>query len=71
MIRRDENVISVGLAMDALNRLAHLRPRGGTRAPLGLQQELPAVLGEAPLRPWEALIRGGLDTAALARIGAD
>jgi hypothetical protein len=71
VIRRDENVISVGLAMDALNRLAHLRPRGGTRAPLGLQQELPAVLGEAPLRPWEALIRGGLDTAALARIGAD
>lgn len=72
VIRRDENVIAVGLAMDALNRLANLRPAGEAEPPLvhRLKAELLAVLGEAPVRPWEALVRGGLDAGALSRVGA-
>lgn len=34
VLRNDENVIAVGLAMDALNRLAHLRPAGEAEPPL-------------------------------------
>lgn len=72
VVRRDENVIAVGLAMDALNRLANLRPAGEEATPLvsDLKAELLAVLGEAPLRPWEALVRGGLDAEVLSSIGA-
>lgn len=58
--------------MDALNRLAHLQPAGEAPPPLvnELRAELPALLGTAPLRPWESLVRGGLDAGALARIEA-
>ncbi|MSR83332.1 MAG: hypothetical protein EXS58_10490 [Candidatus Latescibacteria bacterium] len=71
VIRRDENVIAVGLAMDALSRLAHLHPAGEAAPPLvsDLKAELLAVLGAAPIRPWEALVRGGLDAGALSNIG--
>ncbi len=71
VIRRDENAIAVGLAMDALNRLANLGPAGEEAMPLinSIKTELPAVLGAEPLRPWEALVRGGLDARALAHIG--
>lgn len=71
VIRSDENVIAVGLAMDALNRLANLRPAGEAESPLvhRLKVELLAVLGAAPIRPWEALVRGGLDAGTLSSIG--
>lgn len=70
VVRTDQNPIALGLAMDALNRLAHLGLAGDALPPLvaQLQGVLPAVLGEAPLRPWESLVRGGLDAAALSRI---
>ena len=50
--------------MDALNRLANLFPQnGGAVAPISdLQENLLAILGELPLRGWEALVRGGLSS---------
>jgi hypothetical protein len=67
VIRTDENVICVGFAMDALSRLANLRPQGEGVAPLvsDLQADLLAILGESPLRCWEALVRGGLSASAV------
>lgn len=57
LIRTGENVICVGLAMDALARFAQK-----SLATL----DLPSILGEAPVRPWEALVRAGLGRDALA-----
>ena len=58
VIRSDENVICVGFAMDALSRLAHLRPDGETAS--DLQAEVSALLAESPMRCWESLSRSGL-----------
>jgi hypothetical protein len=64
VLRNDENVICVGFAMDALNRLAHLRPQDEQAAPLvsHLQANILAILGELPIQSWEALVRGGLSS---------
>ena len=58
VIRSDENAICVGFAMDALSRLAHLRPEGETAS--DLQAEVSALLAESPMRCWESLGRSGL-----------
>jgi hypothetical protein len=58
VIRSDENAICVGFAMDALGRLAHLRPEGETTS--DLQAEVSALLAESPMRCWESLGRSGL-----------
>lgn len=63
IVREDENVISVGFALDALTRLAHIAPDSKTD---DLRAELTDILGESPVRAWESLVRGGLDTATLA-----
>ena len=62
MVRTDENVISVGYAMDSLSRLAHLGPQDPAEAPAiaDLRAELRAVLDQSPVHCWEALVRGGL-----------
>lgn len=71
VIRKDKNVICVGFAMDALNRLANLRPQDKEAVPLisDLQTNLLAILGESPVRSWEALVRGGLSSSALSEFG--
>ena len=68
IMRKDENVICVGFAMDALNRLANLRPQDAAEAPLigKLREDLPALLKKLPIRSWEALVRGGLTVRAAA-----
>ena len=58
IIRSDENAICVGFAMDALGRLAHLRPEGEIAS--DLQAEVSALLEESPMRCWESLARSGL-----------
>ena len=58
VVRSDENVFCVGFAMDALSRLAHLGPAG--EAAGDLQAVVAALLDEAPLLCWEALVRSGL-----------
>ena len=58
VIRSDENAICVGFAMDALGRLAHLRPEGETAS--DLQAEVSVLLAESPMRCWESLVRSGL-----------
>ena len=67
VIGGDENVINVGLAMDALNRLANLHP-----APVvdDLRANLISILGESPIRSWEALVRGGLSASHLSEFAA-
>ena len=69
VVRDDENVICVGFAMDALNRLANLHSGDGrageTVPPLvtDLRANFPAILGESPVQAWEALVRAGLTPA--------
>ena len=67
VVRDDENVICVGFAMDALNRLTNLCPKDEEALPLvsDLQANLLAILGESPVRSWEALIPGGLNAETL------
>ncbi len=64
VLNNDRNVFCAGFAMDALNRLANLFPQNeGAVAPISdLQENLLAILGELPLRGWEALVRGGLSS---------
>ena len=67
VITTDKNLICVGFAMDALNRLANLPDQDGEPNPLitALQTDLLTILGEPPIRSWEALVRGGLSPQAL------
>ena len=58
VIRSDENAICVGFAMDALGRLAHLRPEDEIAS--DLQTEVSALLEESPMQCWESLVRSGL-----------
>ena len=62
IVRNDENIICVGFAMDALNRLANLRPQQEEAVPLirELQESISEILGESPIQCHETLVRGGL-----------
>ncbi|HIA65246.1 TPA: HEAT repeat domain-containing protein [Candidatus Poribacteria bacterium] len=70
VMRNDQNVICVGFAMDALNRLANLRSQDEVVASLiiDLQANLLAILKESPARSWEALVRGGLSSSTLSEL---
>jgi len=66
VVRDDVNLISVGFAMDALSRLANLRPQDEQPESVrDLQANLIEILGESPVRSWEALVRGGLSSSNL------
>ena len=70
VIRTDRNVLSVGFAMDALNRLVNLSG-GATVAQSTVRDAraaLPALLRASPIQPWEALAPGGMSAAALAAL---
>ncbi len=60
VVRNDENVFCVGLALDALNRLAH----SGTAPASDIGARLAALLADMPIHSWEPLVRGGLSPAA-------
>jgi hypothetical protein len=62
VMRSDKNVIAVGFAMDALARLANLRPTDDEPQPLiaNLQTKLRDILGESPVQCWESLVREGV-----------
>jgi hypothetical protein len=68
VIRTDKNVICVGYALDALGRLANLRPEGEEPSPPihQLQSDYLDILKETPVRGWEALVRGGVNPDLLA-----
>ena len=57
VVRTDENVFSVGLALDSLNRLANLGEGPGT----GIRATLLELLEDMPIHSWEPLVRSGLD----------
>lgn len=61
VVRTDKNVISAGFAMDALARLARMRPEGGA-SPLilDLQANLRMILTDSPIQCWESLVRDGV-----------
>jgi len=68
VVRTEKNVICVGYALDALGRLANLRPETETPNPAiqQLQSDYPDILKETPVQGWEALVRGGVDRNLLA-----
>ena len=59
VVREDRNIFSVGLALDALNRLGRLLPADCSPAARARVDEL---LREMPVASWESLLRGGLAT---------
>ncbi len=65
VVRADANVFSVGLAVDALGRLANAQDAEQTRSPSGfdLASTLDELLGELPMHSWEAFVRGGIDSS--------
>ena len=66
VVRTERNAICVGFAQDALSRLANLTPESESRGPIAsLQSTLLEVLGDAPVRPWEAIVRAGVDPTAV------
>jgi hypothetical protein len=62
VIREDKNLFSVGLAMDALTRLASLSTVSTEEATFigDLKENLLAMLNEAPQQGWESLSRSGI-----------
>ncbi|MGB0297717.1 MAG: hypothetical protein ACPGD6_12720, partial [bacterium] len=66
IIHEDRNVITVGFAMDALSRLAHLRV--GEEVPsisiIELRKDLETILNSSPIQCWESLVRSGLRPAS-------
>lgn len=62
VVRTDKNVISVGLAMDALSRLAQSQSNEAAQQPViaDLQKNLREILNDSPVQCWEALIRTGV-----------
>ena len=61
IILEDPNGISVGYAMDALNRLAHLHVDDESPPIRALRKQWPDLLQDAPGISHESLVRGGLE----------
>ena len=61
VVRTDENVFSVGLALDSLNRLANAGEDPGT----DIRQTLLGLLKDMPIHSWEPLVRSGLDPSVV------
>ena len=65
VVRTDENVFGVGLALDALSRLANVGMGGDT----GLRETLLGLLGDMPIHSWEPLVRSGLEPSLVYEFG--
>ena len=65
VVRTDENVFSVGLALDSLNRLAN----GGAGHGASIRKTLFGLLKEMPIHSWEPLVRSGLDPSRVHEFG--
>ncbi|MXY52448.1 MAG: HEAT repeat domain-containing protein [Gammaproteobacteria bacterium] len=65
IVREERNVFCVGLAMDALARLAHLHRTSVEPVAIAhLRAELPTILAASPIICWDALGRVGLSPPA-------
>ena len=62
VVRTDRNVFSVGLAADALGRLANAQDANPS---LDIASTLEELLRELPIHSWEAFVRGGVDPTAV------
>ncbi|MBT5875406.1 MAG: HEAT repeat domain-containing protein [Candidatus Latescibacteria bacterium] len=71
VVAEDRNVINVGFAMDALNRLVNLGSDDDQPVPLvdALRRELPEIFRTSPAQAWEAVVRGGIDDHTTAVFG--
>ena len=58
IIQEDRNVISVGFAMDALSRLAHLRvcEEAPSISIIELRKDLETILNSSPIQCWDCLL---------------
>ena len=67
VVRSDKNVFSVGLAVDALGRLANAHDAGQTRSSPRpeIASTLDELLGELPIHSWETFVRGGVEPTAV------
>ncbi|MDE0444095.1 MAG: phytanoyl-CoA dioxygenase family protein [Gammaproteobacteria bacterium] len=65
IVRTDENVFSVGLALDSLNRLANVEPDKGT----AIRETLLGLLEDMPIHSWEPLVCSGLDPSLVHEFG--
>ena len=61
VVRTDENVFSVGLALDSLSRLANVGP--GRDA--SIRETLLGLLKDMPIHSWEPLVRSGLEPSVV------
>ena len=61
VVRTDENVFSVGLALDSLNRLANI----GEGPEPGIRETLLGLLEDMPIHSWEPLVQSGLDPSVV------
>ena len=61
VVRTDENVFSVGLALDSLSRLANTEPDRST----AIRQTLFGLLEGMPIHSWEPLVRSGLEPSVV------
>ena len=65
VVRTDENVFSVGLALDSLNRLANI----GTEDGAGVRETLLGLLRDMPIHSWEPLVQSGFDASRVREFG--
>lgn len=71
IVRTDQNIISVGFAMDALHRLSSsLETQDMAKDPVfaDVVQTTDTVIREAPMRSWESLCRSGMNATAIAEL---
>ena len=69
VIQKDQNIISVGYAMDALSRLASIEGEEpiGSKSFMRLRNELFAILTDSPVQSLDTLSRSGLSLESLSR----
>ena len=61
VVRTDENLFGVGLALDSLNRLANIGEGPGP----GIRETLLGLLEDMPIHSWEPLVQSGLDPSVV------
>ena len=72
VVKTDKNLFSVGLALDALARLANARDIDSVQSPsaAAIGNTLDELLRDMPIRSWEAFARGGVQPTTTWRANA-
>ena len=59
VVHEDDNIFSVGLALDALNRLARLHQHDRSDVSTRAAERFDTLLAQMPIHSWDSLLRGG------------